>query len=186
TLAVGALGASVPGSAWDRTLARLCLASGPAREAEPRGQCSQAEPGSQEDTAMTLQSLMHVRTTQDGVLSRRSFLRTLAAGAAGLGAFGWKDTLTLHADEMRKQGLACILLFMRGGPSQFETFDPKPGHANGGPTKAIPTAVSGIEVAENWPQTAKAMKDIAIVRSMTNKEGEHQRATYQMHTGYVP
>jgi hypothetical protein len=136
---------------------------------------------------MTLQSLMHVQTSGAGVVSRRTFLRRVAVGgAAALGVLGWKDAMTLHADELRKKGMACILLFMRGGPSQFETFDPKPGAANGGPTKAISTAVSGIEVAENWPHTAKAMKDIALVRSMTNKEGEHQRATYQLHTGYVP
>ena len=48
--------------------------------------------------------------------------------------------------------MACILLCMRGGPSQFETFDPKPGHANGGATKAIATAVAGIQIAEGWPQ----------------------------------
>ena len=72
--------------------------------------------------------------------------------------------------------MACILLFMRGGPSQFETFDPKPGTANGGPTKAIDTAVTGIQIAEDWPQRRQAMKDIALIRSMTNKEGEHQRA----------
>src|SRR6516164_2977780 len=107
---------------------------------------------------MTLQSLMHVRTSQEGVLSRRSFLRTLAAGAVGLGALGWKDTLTLHADEMRKQGLACILLVMRGGRSQFETFDPKPGHANGGPTKAIQTAVDGIRIAKGWTNVAREMQ----------------------------
>jgi hypothetical protein len=136
---------------------------------------------------MTLQSLMHVQTSGAGVVSRRSFLRRVAVGAAaGLGVLGWKDAVTLHADELRKKGMACILLFMRGGPSQFETFDPKPGVTNGGPTKAIPTAVSGIQVAEGWSQTAKAMKDIALIRSMTNREGEHQRATYQMHTGYVP
>jgi uncharacterized protein (DUF1501 family) len=136
---------------------------------------------------MTLQSLMHVRTSGAGVVSRRSFLRRVAVGtAAGLGVLGWKDAVTLHADELRKNGMACILLFMRGGPSQFETFDPKPGKDHGGPTKAIPTAVSGIDIAEHWPQTAKVMKDIALIRSMTNKEGEHQRATYQMHTGYVP
>jgi uncharacterized protein (DUF1501 family) len=75
---------------------------------------------------------------------------------------------------------------MRGGPSQFETFDPKPDTTNGGPTKAISTAVPGVEIAEPWPNVAKAMKDIALVRSMTNKEGEHLRATYQLHTGYVP
>ncbi len=48
------------------------------------------------------------------------------------------------------------------------------------------TAVPGISIAEGWDQTAKTMKDIALVRSMTNKEGNHQRATYQLHTGYVP
>ncbi len=136
---------------------------------------------------MPLQSLMHVQTTRDGVISRRSFLRNVAiGGGAGLGMLGWKEAVTLHAEELRKRGMACILLFMRGGPSQMETFDPKPGTTNGGPTKAIPTAVSGIQIAEGWEKTAKQMKDIALIRSMTNKEGEHQRATYQLHTGYVP
>ena len=82
---------------------------------------------------MTLQSLMHVQTNHDGVLNRRLFLRNLAAGTAGLSMLGWKDTVTLHAEELRKRGMACILMFMRGGPSQFETFDPKPGASNGGP-----------------------------------------------------
>src|SRR5205823_11583264 len=124
-----------------------------------------------------LQSLMHIRTSSDGVISRRSFLRNVAVGAAGAGLLGWKDAMALHAEELRKRGMACILLFMRGGPSQLETFDPKPGTTNGGPTKAISTAANGIQIAESWPQVAKVMNDIAIIRSMTNKEGEHQRAT---------
>src|SRR5207244_6789640 len=131
-----------------------------------------------------LQSLMHIRTNSNGVISRRTFLRNVAVGGATAGLMSWKDAVALHADELRKRGMACILLFMRGGPSQLETFDPKPGHANGGPTKAIPTEVSGIHIAENWPHVAKQLKDIALVRSMTNKEGEHQRAAYQLHTGY--
>ncbi len=135
---------------------------------------------------MTLQSLMRIQTGGAGVISRRSFLRHVAIGAAGLGVLGWRDAVALHADELRKRGMACVLLFMRGGPSQFETFDPKPDTKHGGPTKAISTAVNGIQIAEHWAQTAKAMKDIALVRSLTNKEGEHQRATYQLHTGYVP
>jgi hypothetical protein len=110
----------------------------------------------------------------------------MAVGAASVGLLGWKDALTLHADEMRKQGLACILLFMRGGPSQLETFDPKPDTTNGGPTKAISTAVSGIQIAEGWNNVGREMKHIALIRSMTNKEGEHQRAAYQLHTGYAP
>jgi hypothetical protein len=94
--------------------------------------------------------------------------------------------LTANAAELRKQGRACILLWMSGGPSQFETFGPKPGHTNGGPTKAIPTAVSGVEISENFPLLAKSMKDIAVIRSMTSKEGSHPRATFLMHTGYIP
>jgi hypothetical protein len=135
---------------------------------------------------MTLQPLMHIRTGRDGVISRRSFLRNVAVGTGGLGLLGWKDAVTLHADELRKEGRACILLFMRGGPSQFETFDPKPGSKNGGPTKAIQTAVSGVQIAENWDKVAATMKDIALIRSMTSREGEHQRAVYQLHTGYIP
>ena len=94
--------------------------------------------------------------------------------------------MALHAADLRKRQMACILLWMAGGPSQLETFDPKPGTEHGGETKAIATAVPGISIAEGWDQTAKVMKDIALVRSMTNKEGNHQRATYQLHTGYVP
>ena len=105
---------------------------------------------------------------------------------SGLGLLGWKDALTLHAGELRKRGMACILLFMRGGPSQLETFDPKPGTSNGGPTKAVSTSVSGIQLAEGWSNLAKEMKDVALIRSMTNREGEHVRASYQLHTGYAP
>jgi hypothetical protein len=129
---------------------------------------------------------MHIQTNRDGVVSRRSFMRNLALGTAGAGILGFKDALTLQAEELRKRGMACVLLFMRGGPSQLETFDPKPGTANGGPTKSVRTAVSGIDIAEPWTHTAKQMRDIALIRSMTNKEGEHQRATYQLHTGYIP
>src|SRR5262245_46410320 len=135
---------------------------------------------------MALQSLMQVKTGPEGVMSRRSFLRQLTVGAASVGVLGWKDAVILQAAELRKRGMACILLFMRGGPSQFETFDPKPGGANGGPTQAIATAVDGIQIAEHWPQTAKVMQDIALIRSLTNREGQHERAAYQLHTGYVP
>src|SRR5438105_2795320 len=128
-----------------------------------------------------LQSLMHIRTNHEGIVSRRSFLRSVAVGAAGLGMLGWKEAVALQAAELRKQGMACILLFMRGGPSQLETFDPKPGTEHGGPTTAIPTAVHGVQIADNWPAVAKAMQDIALVRSMTSREGEHARATYQLH-----
>src|SRR5205085_1317442 len=71
-------------------------------------------------------------------------------------------------------------------PSQLETFDPKPGHANGGPTQAIPTSVTGVRIAEGFTRLAREMNDIALIRSLNSREGEHQRAVYQMHTGYIP
>lgn len=130
-----------------------------------------------------------VRLSADGVVSRRDFVRTMSSGAmmaAAGGWLGWKAAVTAHAEELRRNGQACILLFLNGGPSQFETFDPKPGHANGGPTKAIDTAVAGIQIAEPWTELAKQMKHVALIRSMTNREGAHARAVYQLHTGYLP
>ncbi|MCY2966857.1 MAG: DUF1501 domain-containing protein, partial [Planctomycetota bacterium] len=88
--------------------------------------------------------------------SRREFLQT-AAVATAAGAISFTDLIHLRADELKAGGRAMILLWMQGGPSQFETFDPKPGHANGGPTKAIDTSVSGIQIAEGWEKTAQVM-----------------------------
>ena len=118
--------------------------------------------------------------------SRRRFLQSVSAGTLAAGTLTLRDLVTLQAAELRRQGKSVILLWMGGGPSQFETFDPKPGTANGGPTQAISTSVSGIQIAQGWDETATVMDDIAIIRSMTNKEGSHPRATYQMHTGFIP
>lgn len=118
--------------------------------------------------------------------NRRQFLRTAAGLTGAAGIFGWRQQMRLAAAELGQQGKHCILLWMQGGPSQFETFDPKPGHANGGETKAIATSVPGIEISENLPRTAQAMNDICLVRSMTSKEGSHPRASFLLHTGYLP
>ncbi|QEH32546.1 hypothetical protein OJF2_10230 [Aquisphaera giovannonii] len=139
-------------------------------------------------------SIVRVGMNGQGVVSRRGFIRTMSWGAAGLGAAAgagvipatFTDLMVLKADELRKRQMACILLWMAGGPSQLETFDPKPGTEHGGTTKAIETSVPGISIAEGWNQTAKVMKEIALVRSMTNREANHQRASYQLHTGYAP
>jgi hypothetical protein len=132
--------------------------------------------------------MVQVAMNGAGVINRRHFLQTLSLGAAGAASIplSFPDWMALHAADLRKRQMACILLWMGGGPSQLETFDPKPGTDHGGQTKAIATAVPTVSIAEGWDQTAKIMKDIALVRSMTNKEGNHQRATYQLHTGYLP
>ena len=132
------------------------------------------------------ETILNVSVNGQGVLSRRCFIKGIGLGAAGLAGVSFTDLMASQAEELRKRQMACILLWMGGGPSQMDTFDPKPDHANGGSIKAIETAVPGIRIAEGWEQTAKAMKDIALIRSMTNKEGNHQRAAYQVHTGYAP
>jgi uncharacterized protein (DUF1501 family) len=129
---------------------------------------------------------VNVRVTAEGAVSRRGFLRALGGTAAGLAGLGWLDYLTLHAAQVRKSGKACILLWMAGGPSQFETFDPKPGADTQGPTRAIPTAAWGIQIAEHWRKVAGVTRELAVIRSMTSKEGNHGRATYLLHTGYSP
>lgn len=133
-------------------------------------------------------SIVDVSMSGSGVLSRRGFLRGIGLGTAGLGlaSLGFTDVLALNADDLREKGRACILLWMAGGPSQFETFDPKPEHANGGGVRPIETSVSGIRIAPGWEGTAKTAGEIAFIRSLTNREGNHQRASYQLHTGYVP
>jgi hypothetical protein len=135
---------------------------------------------------MLQQSLPGVRASNHKNISRRALAARLIAGAAGSTTLSWKDAFASQAAELRKRGMSCVFLFMRGAPSQFETFDPKPGTVNGGPTKAIDTAVSGIRIAEGWDNVAAQMQDISLIRSLTNnKEGNHDRAVYQLHTGYV-
>ena len=134
---------------------------------------------------MSLYHHQNVRIGRRGI-QRRSFLHYVSAGAVAAGTLNFRDLMSLQSAELRKQGRSMILLWMQGGPSQFETFDPKPGTDNGGPTEAIETAVAGIRIAQGWEQTAKLMQEIAIIRSMTNREGNHRRASYQMHTGYIP
>lgn len=139
----------------------------------------------------TESSIIQVAMSREGVVGRRSFLRSIGFGAAAMAAGGvlpvrFADLVALRADELRKRRTSCILLWMNGGPSQLETFDPKPGTEHGGATRAIATATPGISIAEGWEKTAAVMNDVALIRSMTSKEGNHQRASYQMHTGYAP
>jgi hypothetical protein len=125
-------------------------------------------------------------TIRRGFVRRRDFLKIIPGAAAATGLLSWQDLLAANAPSLRKAGKACILLWMGGGPSQFETFDPKPDHSNGGETKTIKTTIPGVEVADSLPQLAKTTDDLCIIRSMSAKEGQHPRATFLMHTGYLP
>lgn len=81
---------------------------------------------------------------------------------------------------------SCIILWMDGGPSQIDTFDPKPEAPAEirGQFKALDTAVKGIQISEHLPKLGKLMNHLVLIRTLTHKEGDHQRATYLMRTGY--
>jgi Protein of unknown function (DUF1501) len=119
-------------------------------------------------------------------LTRRQALRLATLGAVGASASGWIETLAAATAAHPQRRKSCILLWMAGGPSQTDTFDPKPGHANSGPFKPIETAVPGMLLGPHLPRLARQAKDLAIVRSMSSKEGDHGRATYYLRTGYLP
>jgi uncharacterized protein (DUF1501 family) len=115
---------------------------------------------------------------------RRDFLRMSLASAFGAAACPWLPGLAAAAGK--KPSKACIVLWMSGGPSQMDTWDLKPDHKNGGPFKEIATAVPGVRISEHLPKLAAAGKELGIIRSMTTKEGEHNRATQLLHTGQLP
>lgn len=77
-----------------------------------------------------------------------------------------------------------IVLWMNGGPSHIDTWDPKRGQT-GGSHKAIPTSIPSVSISEHLPHLARVANKLAIVRSMTSKEGNHQRAQYLLRTGYA-
>jgi len=130
--------------------------------------------------------LLDLSVSRSGVTGRREFLAHLGAGAAAVTALGWRDLMVARAAELRRQGHSMILLWMDGGPSQFDTFNPKIGSPNQGPATAISTTVPGVEFADFWPQTAQQMEKLAVIRSMRTPEAEHDRAIIHVRTGYPP
>jgi hypothetical protein len=121
-------------------------------------------------------------------LDRRSFLRVAGlAGASWLTPIG--HLLAREAEAVgkpRRPAKSIIMLWLQGGPSQLETFDPHPGTTIAGGTRAIETAVKGIQLAAGLEGTAQEIGSIALVRSMVSKEGDHERGTYTMKTGFRP
>jgi len=119
-------------------------------------------------------------------MNRREFIFGIS-GFAGLAAahalVGERRAWAAAAPARAK---ACILLWMNGGPSHLDTWDPKPGTAAGGKFKAIPTRVDGLSISEHLPQVAGVAHHLAILRGMTSKEGNHDRAQHLVHTGYAP
>jgi len=115
-------------------------------------------------------------------LSRRSFLGNLAIGAGAAAGFGGLPMGALAAglEQKRKQ---ILMVWLHGGVSQLESWDPKPGTDTGGPFRAIETSVPGIRISELLPKTAKLMHHLSLLRSINIDENAHNRGAYVMHTG---
>jgi hypothetical protein len=119
-------------------------------------------------------------------LSRREWLRLTSAGVVGFSLSGWLDALAADAAKHPQRRKSCILLWMNGGPSQLDTFDLKSGHENGGEFREIDTKVPGIRISEHLPKIAQFTDRMAIIRTMSSKEGDHGRAAFLLRTGVLP
>lgn len=123
--------------------------------------------------------------SSDHPISRRGFLGATAAA----GAFAADMTLLnvlkqpAFAEELKRQDKRVILLWLAGGASQLETWDPKPGRPTGGPFQAIPTSATGIHISELMPRMAQRMNHTAIIRSLNTKDGSHGSGAKTMHLG---
>ena len=112
----------------------------------------------------------------DHRVHRRMFLQGLAAGATSLMSFGGLFSMPAFAAQAKREQKHCILLWLCGAPSQFETWDPKPRTPYGGPFKSIPTKLPGVHISELMPKCASILDKLAIVRSMKTKPEEHFQA----------
>jgi uncharacterized protein (DUF1501 family) len=119
--------------------------------------------------------------------NRRHFLKHLAGlSAFALPGAAFVQRLRAAAPALRKQNKSIIILWMSGGPSHIDTWDPKPEASTGGEFKPIDTAVPGIRICQHLPTLAREMQNLAIVRSLVTKEGSHERGRVLMHTARMP
>ncbi len=123
----------------------------------------------------------------DHSVSRRGFLGTAAAGTAASFAADMTQLDVLKnsaaAGEVKKRGKRIILLWLAGGASQLETWDPKPGRPTGGPYAKIKTSASDVHISELLPKMAKRMQNTAVIRSLNTRVGDHGGGASLMETG---
>jgi hypothetical protein len=121
----------------------------------------------------TKKRMNHCGSTEHTMLTRRSFLGTSAALAGGMTGIGGLSNPAV-ADEIKKKDKRVIMLWLAGGASQLETWDPKPGRPTGGPFMPIETATSGVRISELMPKMASRLsKHTAIIRSLNTRDGGH-------------
>ncbi|WP_422926481.1 DUF1501 domain-containing protein [Singulisphaera sp. PoT] len=117
-------------------------------------------------------------------MSRRRFLGGLATGVGVASQFGFSRFVQPSiAAELQGREKQVLVVWLAGGASQLETWDPKPGTETGGPFRSIETSVPGTRISELMPRTAKLMHHISLARGVNTNENDHAKGQYMMHTG---
>lgn len=120
-------------------------------------------------------------------MNRRHFLKHLA-GFSLMAAPGYQflRTIQANAQQMQRNNKSVIIMWMGGGPATIDIWDLKPGRPTGGEFRPIATSASGVQISEHMPITARQMHNLAIIRSLTTTEGDHNRGRQLMHTSWTP
>lgn len=116
-------------------------------------------------------------------ISRRSWLEGVAAGTASAALGLGRLTRPALAEELRKKNKQVLFVWIDGGMSQLETWDPKPNTQFGGPFRSIDTSVPGVKVSELLPRTARQMHHLALVRSLCTKDNSHSAGVARIQRG---
>lgn len=119
-------------------------------------------------------------------MNRRRWLGTLGTGIGTAWLTPFAEQLSRAAESKRDRPKSLLMIWLQGGPSQLETFDPHPGTLIGGDVKGIATSIPGIQIADTLPAVAQQLEHVSLVRSLISKEGDHERATYHLKTGWRP
>jgi hypothetical protein len=117
-------------------------------------------------------------------ISRRAFVERFAKAVFGVSLLPSFSGLRAAESKLGGKAKSVIFLYLRGGISHVDTFDPKPGKSEMGGVQAIATSADGVQISEWFPRMAKQMHHVSLLRSMTSTQGIHDRGTYLAHTSY--
>lgn len=119
-------------------------------------------------------------------ISRRSFVAGLAKGLLGVNAIiGSRELLALNTPDIIPRAKSVIFLYMGGGMTHLDTFDPKPENSDVmGETTTINSSADGIQLGHWLPKTAAQMHRASLLRSLNTNQGAHEQANYLLHTSY--
>lgn len=128
----------------------------------------------------------NAKTTDCTGISRRSFLQVGGLSALGLSLDQFFRLQAMASDGKAKNTTRCILMWMQGGPSHHETFDPKPDAPAEvrGEFDTIPTTLPGVRISEHLPMLAQQTDKYSIIRGHNPLNGSHGTADHFMMSGH--